>query len=50
MFEQVYGDQGVECDGVYMLGPGSGTIRRCGLVRCANVGVGFTTLVLAAWK
>ena len=22
-----------ECDGLYMLGPGSGTIRRCGPVR-----------------
>jgi hypothetical protein len=24
--EQVYGGQGVECDGLYMLGPGSDTI------------------------
>jgi hypothetical protein len=31
MFEQVYGGQEVECDGLYMLGPGIGTIRRCGL-------------------
>ena len=30
MFEQAYGGQGVECDG--LLGPGSGTIRRCGPV------------------
>ena len=40
-----------------MLGPGSGTIRRCGLgigVSCwsrhVTVGMGFNTLVLAAWK
>jgi hypothetical protein len=32
MFEQAYGGQGVECDGLYMLGAGSGTIRRCGPV------------------
>ena len=32
MFEQLYGGQGVECDGLYMIGPGSGTIWRCGLV------------------
>jgi hypothetical protein len=40
------------CDGLHMLGPGSGTIRRCGLVRsrCVIVGVGFKTLILAAWK
>ena len=31
MFEQFYGNQGVECSGLNMLGPGSGTIR-CGLV------------------
>ena len=30
-----------ECDGVYRLGPGSGTIRRCGLV-----GIGVS---LCAW-
>jgi hypothetical protein len=46
------------CGGLNMLGPGSGTIRRCGLV---EVGValleevchcrrGFKTLILAAWK
>jgi hypothetical protein len=41
-----------------MLGSGSGTIRRCGLVeigvalwrKCITVGVGFKTLVLQAWK
>jgi hypothetical protein len=27
VFEQTYGGQGVECDGLYMLSPGSGTIR-----------------------
>jgi hypothetical protein len=32
MFEPAYGGQGVECDGLYMLSPGSGTIWRCGLV------------------
>jgi hypothetical protein len=31
--------QGVECDGLTMLGSGSGIIRRCGLV-----GVGVTSL------
>ena len=41
-FEQAYGDQGVECDGLYMLGPGSGTIRRCG-----PVGVGVSLWVWA---
>jgi hypothetical protein len=35
------------CDGLYMLGPGSGTIRRCDLVR---VGVGYKALILTAWK
>ena len=40
VFEQGYGGQGVECDGLYMLGPGSGTIRRCGLV---GVGVSLWT-------
>jgi hypothetical protein len=46
------------CDGLYMLKPGSGIIRRCGpvgitmalLSRCVTVGIGFNTLVLAAWK
>ena len=32
VFEQVYGGQGVECDGLYILGPGSDAIWRCGLV------------------
>ena len=32
VFEQAYGGQGVECDDLYILGPGSGTIRRYGLV------------------
>jgi len=32
-------------DGLYMLGPGSGTIGRCGLVS-----VDFKTLTLAAWE
>jgi hypothetical protein len=41
MFEQVYGGQGVEYDGLYMLGPGSGSFRRCG-----PVGVGVS---LWAW-
>ena len=31
------------CDGLYMLGPRSGTVGRCGLV-----GVGFKILILAA--
>jgi hypothetical protein len=31
-FEQVYGGQGVECHSLYILGPGSVTIWRCGLV------------------
>jgi hypothetical protein len=35
------------CDGLNMLGPGSATIRRYGP---AGVGVGFKTLILAAWK
>jgi hypothetical protein len=41
----------VMCDGLYMLGPGSGTIRQC-----VPVGVGvslhmcFKTLILCAWK
>ena len=39
MFEQAYGGRGVECDGLYILGPGCGTVRRCGLV-----GVGKTLL------
>ena len=39
MFEQACGGQGVECGGLNMLGPGSGTIRRRGLV-----GVGVALL------
>jgi hypothetical protein len=38
------------CDGLYMLGPGCGTIRKCGLVGVVvsvTVGVGFKTLILA---
>jgi hypothetical protein len=38
-----------------MLGPESGTIRRCDLVGvgvalCVTVGVDFKTLILAFWK
>jgi hypothetical protein len=33
------------CDGLYMLGPGSGTVGRCDLV---GVGMGSNTLILAA--
>jgi hypothetical protein len=36
------GAQGVECDGLYILGPGSGIIWRCGLV-----GVGVSLWVWA---
>jgi hypothetical protein len=58
MFEQAYWGQIVECDGLHMLGPRSGTIRSYGPVgvsvaswsRCVTVGVGFNTLLLAAWK
>jgi hypothetical protein len=32
VFEQAYRGQGVESYGLYILGPVSGTIRRCGLV------------------
>ena len=32
VFEQAYEGQGVKCDGLYMLGPGSDTIRKYGLV------------------
>ena len=39
MFEQAYGGQGVECDGSYLLGSGSGTIRSCG-----PIGVGVALL------
>ena len=37
------------CDGLYMLGSGSGSVGRCGLVG-VGVGLGFNTLVLAAWN
>jgi hypothetical protein len=35
-----------------MLGPGSGIIRRCGLVGAGYVavGVGFKTIILTTWK
>jgi hypothetical protein len=46
------------CDGLYMLGPGSGTIWRCGLIGVGvalleyvcHCGHGLKTLILAAWK
>jgi hypothetical protein len=40
------------CDGLYMLGPTSGTVKRCGLVGIAvsQVGMGLNTLNLAAWR
>ena len=41
------------CDGLYSLGPGSDSIRRCSVAfwsRCVTVGVGFKTLILGAWK
>jgi hypothetical protein len=46
------------CGGLNMLGPRSGTIRRCGLVRVGValiggsviMGVGFKILILAAWN
>ena len=38
------------CNGLYMLSPDSGTIRRCALVGVGvSQGVGFKTLILAAW-
>ena len=42
----------LSCDGLYMLGPGSGPVGRCGLVGVGVplVGMVFNTLVLAAWK
>jgi hypothetical protein len=40
MFEQAYWGQGVECDSLYILGPGSGTIRGQG-----PVGVGVSLWV-----
>jgi hypothetical protein len=34
-----------------MLGPGSGTIRRCGPVGVVvSLGVSYETLILGAWK
>jgi hypothetical protein len=42
MFKEAYGVQGIEYDGLYMLCPGSGTIRRCDLV-----GVGISLWVWA---
>ena len=37
------------CEGLNMLGPGKGTIRRCGLAGGSiTAGVGFKTLILAA--
>jgi hypothetical protein len=31
VFEEAYGDQGVECGSLNMHGSGSGTIKSCGL-------------------
>jgi hypothetical protein len=43
-------DQGY-CDGLYMLSPGSGTIRKCGPVGVGvSLDMGFKTLILDAWK
>jgi hypothetical protein len=39
MFEQAYGCQGVECGGLNILAPGSGTIMNCALI-----GVGVALL------
>jgi len=36
------------CKGLHMLGPGSGIIRRCGLLEGSHCGVGLETLLLAA--
>lgn len=39
------------CDGLYMVGPGSGTVGvSVALLECVTVGVDFKTLILAAWK
>jgi hypothetical protein len=51
MFEQANGGQGVECDGLYMLSPGT-------TIRCGPVGIGVSLwvwvlrpfLIRAAWK
>ena len=47
-----YGILYIYCDGLYMLGPGSGTIRRWGLVGVGvSLGVvGFKTLIIAPRK
>jgi hypothetical protein len=51
ILEQAYGGQGLECGNLNMLGPRSGTIRKYSLVGfVVTVGVGFKTLILAAWK
>jgi hypothetical protein len=42
MFEKAYGDQGVDCDDLYMPPIGSDTIRTCG-----PVGVGVSLSVWA---
>jgi hypothetical protein len=48
--EQAYGGQGVECGSLNMLGPGSGTIKRYGLVEeVVTLGVCFETLLLAVY-
>jgi hypothetical protein len=46
------------CDGLYILGPGSGAIWRCGLVGIGvtwlewvcHCGCGYKILTLVAWK
>jgi hypothetical protein len=40
------------CSGLYMLSPGSGTIRGCGPVGVgvSLQGMGFQILIIAAWK
>jgi len=44
LFKQACVDRGVECGGLHMLGPGSGTIRGCGLVG------GSVSLLGWAWR
>jgi hypothetical protein len=54
MFEQAYGGQGVECDGLNMLGPENDPIKRCGLVEITvalledvcHCGVSYESLLL----